>query len=223
MVTRSHRIIMLMRTLLIAVLCIAPLAGAEGGFTSLFNGTDLRGWALVYKSKSTKGYLVKDNMIVCPADGGGNLLTVKEYANFIFRFEFLTSPGGNSGVGIWAPLAGDVSRTGIEIQILDQNNEKYKGWLKPWQHHGSIYGIIPAQADALKPAGEWNAEEILVNGRRIVVTLNGKIITNGDLDSVTDPKIIGAHPGMMRSRGHIGFLGHGSLVEFRNIRIRELP
>jgi len=214
---------MLVRTLLIAALCLVPLTGAEEGFSSLFNGKDLRGWALVYKSGSTKGYVVEGNKIVCPADGGGNLLTVKEYANFIFRFEFLTSPGGNNGVGIWAPLAGDVSRTGIEIQILDQDNEKYKGWLKPWQHHGSIYGIIPAQAAALKPAGEWNAEEILVNGRHIVVTLNGKIITDGDLDSVSDPKIISAHPGMMRSRGHVGFLGHGSLVEFRNIRIKELP
>lgn len=214
---------MLMRTLLIAVLCLTPLLGAEEGFTSLFNGTDLRGWVLVYKSKSTKGYLAQDGKIVCPADGGGNLLTVNEYSNFIFRFEFRTAPGGNNGVGIWAPLAGDVSKTGIEIQILDQDNEKYKGWLKPWQHHGSIYGIIPAQKDALKPAGEWNQEEILVEQRRIVVTLNGVVITNGDLNSVTDPKIISAHPGMMRSRGHVGFLGHGSLVEFRNIRIKELP
>jgi len=131
-------------------------------------------------------------------------------------------PGGNNGIGIRAPLEGDAAYVGMEIQILDHDHAKYKGKLKPTQHHGSVYDVIPATADALKPAGEWNSEEIRIKGGKITVTLNGRVITKGDLSKVTDPEILKKHPGVRRAKGHIGFLGHGSLVEFRNIRIREL-
>lgn len=212
-------------TRILTVFLLLASAGfaAEDGFTSLFNGTDLRGWVLVHKTKTGKGYIVRDGMLVCPRDGGGNLLTVREFSNFIFRFEFRIEPGGNNGVAIRAPISGDVAYTGIEIQILDHDHPKYKGWLKPWQRHGAVYNIVPPQRDALKPAGEWNEEEILVLGPHIRVTLNGVIINDADLSQVTDPKIIAKHPGMRRTRGRVGFLGHGSLVEFRNIRIKELP
>ncbi len=212
------------RILTALLLIIAPAVfAAENGFTSLFNGTDLRGWVLVHKTKTGKGYIVRDGMIVCPRDGGGNLLTVREFSNFIFRFEFRLEPGGNNGVAIRAPIAGDIAYSGMEIQILDHNHPKYRGWLKPWQRHGAVYNIVPPQRDALKPAGEWNEEEILVLGPHIRVTLNGVVINDADLSQVTDPKIIAKHPGMRRTKGRIGFLGHGSLVEFRNIRIKELP
>jgi hypothetical protein len=82
--------------------------------------------------------------------------------------------------------------------------------------------VIPAKADALKPAGEWNSEEIRIRGSKITVRLNGKVITEGDLAKVTDAAVLKKHPGIRREKGHIGFLGHGSLVEFRNIRIKEL-
>lgn len=162
-------------------------------------------------------------MLVCPAEGGGNLFTEKEYANFILRFEFRMEPGGNNGVGIRAPLQGDPAYQGMEIQILDDQHPKYKGWLKPEQHHGSIYDVIPARTGFLKPAGEWNEEEIMADGRRIRVTLNGVIIVDVNLDIVREPQVLKRHPGLLRTSGHIGFLGHGTRVEFRNIRIKELP
>jgi hypothetical protein len=56
----------------------------------------------------------------------------------------------------------------------------------------------------------------------VTVTLNGKVIVDADLNRVTDPEILRAHPGMRRDRGHIGFLGHGSLVQFRNISVKDL-
>ena len=59
--------------------------------------------------------------------------------------------------------------------------------------------------------------------RRIKVTLNGTVILDADLDSVKDPEVLKKHPGLARTSGHIGFLGHGALVEFRNIRVKELP
>ena len=65
-----------------AALSLSTALGAvEEGFTSLFNGKDLTGWQLV--GKHGPGYLVEDGVIVCPANGGGNLFTEKEYSNFI--------------------------------------------------------------------------------------------------------------------------------------------
>lgn len=205
--------------LLAACLC---LAAQEQGFTPLFNGKNLEGWLLVHTANSGKGYLVEDGRIICPRDGGGNLLTVDEYADFVLRFEFKTEPGGNSGVGIRAPIEGDIAYTGMEIQILDHGHARYAGQLQPWQRHGSLYNVQAAEGDALKPAGEWNEEEIRVEGDRITVTLNGQVITRADLRGITDPAVLAKHPGVGRKTGRIGFLGHGSLVEFRNIRIREL-
>jgi len=204
---------------------LAILAGflffaTDPGFKPLFNGKDLSGWTLL--SKKGPGYVVQNGVLVCPEEGGGNLLTDEEFDNFVFRFEFKLTPGGNNGVGIRAPLAGDIAYSGMEIQILDHGNEKYKGWLKPTQRHGSVYDVIPASGEALKPVGEWNVEEITANGPKIQVKLNGKVITDADLSTVTDPAILKKHPGLQRKSGRIGFLGHGSHVEFRNIQIKRL-
>jgi hypothetical protein len=167
--------------------------------------------------------VVQDDKIVCPAEGGGNLFTEKEYANFAFRFEFMLTPGANNGVGIRAPFEGDAAYQGMEIQILDDGDPVYKGKIRPEQYHGSVYDAIPARTGYRKPVGEWNEEEIVANGRRIKVTLNGVIILDADLDIVKEPKVLEHHPGLARRAGHIGFLGHGTLVQFRNIRVKELP
>jgi Domain of Unknown Function (DUF1080) len=71
-------------------------------------------------------------------------------------------------------------------------------------------------------AGEWNTQEIRADRRHIRVTLNGSVIVDANLDSVTDPEVLREHPGLQRSQGHVGFLGHSSRVEFRNLRIKEL-
>ena len=167
--------------------------------------------------------MVENHVLVCPADGGGNLFTRKEYSNFVVRFEFRTEPGGNNGVGIRAPLEGDAAYAGMEIQILDDQAPVYQGKLRPAQYHGSIYDVVPARQGFLKKAGEWNQEEITASGRRITVMLNGTTIVDANLDSVKDPQVLKKHPGLARSQGHIGFLGHDTRVEFRNIRLRELP
>ena len=211
-------------TMFVLMVVASPLAqgqGDESGFSPIFNGTSLAGWKLV--SGVGPGYVVRDKTIVCPKDGGGNLFTEKEYANFILRFEFKTEPGGNNGIGIRAPYEGNSSVEGMEIQILDDGHAMYKGKIKSEQHHGSIYDVIPARTGYLKPAGEWNSEEISANGRKIRVTLNGVIIVDADLDTVREPEVFQKHPGLRRTAGHIGLLGHGSLVEFRNLRIKELP
>src|SRR6202171_5148454 len=181
------------------------MRAAESGFTTLFNGKDLTGWKLV--GKEGRGYIVENGLLECPADGGGNLLTEKEYANFVFRFEFRLFEGSNNGIGIRAPLAGDVAYSGMEIQILDDGAPRYQGKLKPAQYHGSIYDVIPAKQGFKKPTGEWNSEEITAKGRSIVVILNGTTIVDANLDTVRDPAVLEKHPGLARSSGHIGLLG----------------
>lgn len=200
----------------------APLARAgEEGFQPLFDGATLDGWTLVYGKG--RGYVVEDGAIVCPEDGGGNLYTVKEYADFVLRLEWRLWEGGNNGIGIRAPLEGDAAYAGMEIQILDDEAPVYqKMGLKPSQYTGSIYDVFPAKRGYVLRNGAWNDMEILAQGRKIQVTLNGQKITDANLDDVKDPEILKKHPGLQRRSGHIGFLGHGTRVEFRRIRIRVL-
>jgi hypothetical protein len=193
---------------------------SDEGFTTLFDGKSLEGWKLI--DKKGDGYVVKDGVLVCPADGGGRLFVDKQYANFILRFDFKNSPGGNNGVGLRAPLKGDPAYVGMEIQILDDDAPVYAK-LQPYQYCGSVYGVAAAKRGALHKAGEWNSEEIVCDGRRVKVTLNGQVIVDANLDDVKDPAVLKTHPGLARKEGYVGFLGHSSLVEFRNIRIKELP
>ncbi len=192
----------------------------ERGFTSLFDGKTLKGWTLA--GKKGDGYVVRDGHIVCTEGGGGNLLTEKEYGDFILRLEYRVGPGGNNGVGIRAPLTDkQIAYYGMEIQVLDDDHPKYAN-LKPWQFCGSIYGVTPARRGATKAAGMWNSMEITAIGRRMQVKLNGRKVVDANLNDVTDPQIIESHPGMLRAVGRIGLLGHNDEVAFRNIRIKEL-
>jgi hypothetical protein len=132
------------------------------------------------------------------------------------------TPGANNGLGIRTPNKGDAAYVGMELQILDDSAEVYKN-IQPWQHHGSIYNVVASKPGYLKPVGEWNSEEVIADGRRIVVKLNGEVIVDANLDDVKDPETLKKHPGLQNTKGHIGFLGHGSPLAFRNIRIKELP
>jgi hypothetical protein len=197
------------------------LAGPEKdeGFIPLFDGHDLAGW-----TGDTKGYAAENGKIVIdPGRGSGNLYTEKEYADFVLRFDFKLTPAANNGIGIRAPLEGDAAYAGMEIQILEDGSPVYHD-LQPYQFHGSIYGVVPARRGVLRPVGEWNTEEIAAKGRKVMVTVNGTRIVDADLDQAAAGGTIDHrdHPGLKRESGHVGFLGHGSIVEFRNIRIKEL-
>jgi len=192
----------------------------EEGFVALFNGRNLDGW-----TGDKVSYTVEEGIIVIkPGEGhGGNLYTDKEYSDFVFRFEFQLTPGANNGLGIRTPTEGDAAYAGMELQILDNTASIYAG-LEPYQYHGSVYGVIPARRGFLRPVGDWNYEEVTVKGTKIRVVLNGAVIINGDIAKASEKGTIDGkdHPGLKNSKGHIGFLGHGSLVSFRNVRIKEL-
>ena len=206
-----------------AIFAATGLANAaEKDFNPLFNGKDLSGWTLI--KGHGPGYVVEKEVLVCPADGGGNLFTEKEYSDFILRLDWRLWDGGNNGVGIRAPLEGDAAYVGMEIQILDEEAAVYKKGkgLKPTQYTGSVYDVFAAKAGHVKRDGVWNVYEIQAKGSHIKVTLNGIVITNADLSTVKDEAVLKKHPGLARKEGHIGFLGHGTRVEFRNIRIKTL-
>jgi len=189
------------------------------GFVSLFDGSNLDQWV-----GNKTGYLVEEGMIAShPENEGGNIYTKDEFANFVYRFEFQLTPSANNGLGIRAPLEGDAAYVGMELQILDNEADMYKS-LNPYQYHGSVYGVIPSKRGYLKPIGEWNQQEVIANGSKIKVTLNGQVILEGDIKEASKNGTVdhNQHPGLLNKTGHIGFLGHGDVVRFRNIRIKKL-
>lgn len=206
---------------LCALVCgAAGQATAQKGFEKLFDGKTLTGWKLMHGVGP--GYVPKDGILVCPADGGGNLFTEKEYSDFVFKFDFQLEHNANNGVGLRAPLEGDSAYMGMECQILDDTAEMY-AHLEPGQYHSSIYKVLPAKRGSLKPVGQWNHEEITAIGRHIKVVVNGVVTVDGSLNDVTDPATLAQHPGMLRPTGHVGFLGHGPTgCAFRNIFIKDL-
>ena len=121
----------------------------------------------------------------------------------------------------------------MEIQILDHHGSKYGGdaemsngkkrklsWLKPWQYHGSIYGVVPAKIGYLNPVGEWNKETIIAIDDHVMVILNGAVIVDAFLDGIR-PVDGGTHLGIHNPSGHIMLAGHSDRVEFRNLRIAD--
>lgn len=191
-----------------------PKPDAEG-FLPIFNGKDLTGWV-----GHTRAYRIENGVLT----GGGNLhYSLREFGDFILRFEFKLVPGANSGIAIRTPLLGRASYQGMEIQVLDDTAPKYKG-LQPYQYHGSIYGVVPAKRGHQKPVGEWNTEEIIAKGPHVKVILNGVTIVDANIDEASKNGTIDnkSHPGLKREKGYIGFCGHGSPVSYRNFRIKPL-
>ncbi|HPD86583.1 MAG TPA: DUF1080 domain-containing protein, partial [Proteiniphilum sp.] len=192
----------------------------KDGFKILFDGTHLDEW-----TGNKRDYAVEGGQIVLyPSENfGGNLYTLQEYGDFVFRFEFMLTPGANNGLGIRTPMEGDAAYQGMELQILDNDAPIYEN-LEVYQYHGSVYGVIPAKRGFLKPNGEWNSQEVIADGDNIKVILNGTTILDGNIREATKNGTADGkeHPGLFNKKGHLGFLGHGSVVKFRNIRIREL-
>ncbi len=187
-------------------------------FKSLFNGEDLSGW-----QASVENYEVVDGAIRCKKGKGGMLLTENEYANFIARLEFRLPPHGNNGLAIRSSGKGDPAYAAMcELQVLDSEHPGYAS-LDDRQYHGSAYGMVAAKRGFLREAGQWNFQEVTVNGSKIKVELNGSVILDTDLSKVTEYMGGKPHPGKDRTSGFFGFAGHGDAVEFRNVAIKELP
>lgn len=191
----------------------------SAGFRTIFNGRDFTGWA-----GPVDNYEVKDGALLCKPGQGGTIYTRDEYGDFVVRLEFKLPKGGNNGLAIRYPGRGDTAYAGMtEIQVLDDDYEKATGHeIDPRQAHGSVYGMIAAQRGYQRPIGEWNFQEVTVQGSKIKVELNGFVILDGDVATVKEFLGNSPHPGKDRTRGHFGFAGHNDPVSFRNIWLKPL-
>jgi hypothetical protein len=193
------------------------------GFVEHVNGKDLSNW-----QGAVDNYEIKDGAIVCKQGKGGDLLTKEEFENGIIRVEFKLPKAGNNGIALRTPLGGHSASDGLELQVIDSDgyNEKQaaagKPGLKPEQYHGSLYHCVGAKHGYLRPVGEWNFQEIEVQGSKIKVTLNGTKIL--DVDTATFDRSQIAHPpkGLDHTKGFIGFAGHSDPVAFRSFKVKKL-
>ncbi|MCB1227865.1 MAG: DUF1080 domain-containing protein, partial [Verrucomicrobiales bacterium] len=194
----------------------------DEGFVEHVNGKDLSNW-----QGAVDSYEVVDGAITCKPGKGGDLLTQDEFENGIIRVEFKLPPAGNNGIALRTPLGGHSAKDGLELQVIDSDgyNAKMaaagKSGLKPYQYHGSLYHCVGAKHGYLRPVGEWNYEEIEVEGQHIKVTLNGTKILDVNLDELDRSQIEHPPAGLDRTKGFIGFAGHSDPVVFRSFKVKK--
>ena len=201
----------------------------QQGWRPLFDGATLAGWRIYHGGAPTSGWQVQDGTIVRVAGPAvGDLVTSETFANFDLALDWKVTPGGNSGIIYRVDDSGDATyMTGPEMQVLD--DERHLDGKSALTSAGAVYGLYPAPRGVVKPAGEWNAARILVNGNHVEHWLNGKRMGQYELgstewmDKVKASKF-DAWKGYGRYQtGRIALQDHGDVVSFRNIRIRVLP
>lgn len=201
----------------VAIASALPHTAAAADWKPLFNGKDLDGWKSI--GGPAKSWKAEDGLLFCTGEEGGWLSTDKEYGDFELELEFKTPKGGNSGVFLRAPHEGNPAFAGMEIQVLDDYDDQYSK-LNDYQYCGSLYDVVAAKPRVTKKAGEWQKMQITCQGNKVKVTLNGTQIVDADLAAHKDK--VATHPGLTRSKGHIGLQNHGSRLDYRNIKVREL-
>lgn len=180
--------------------------------------TGLVGWQQIGGQQGA--WRFEKGVLAVEGENAGWLATNRQYNNFALSLEFRVAPGGDGGVFIRAPLEGDPAYTGLKIQITDDYAERQSP-LESWQYTGSIYGIQAPSDRVSAKAGQWQTLVIVAQGPRVRVGLNGTKIVDADLTNYSH--IAPTHPGLARTDGYIGLQSRGSRIEFRQIRIRELP
>ncbi len=202
-------------------------AGKAAGWSSLFNGKDLKGW-----SGGDSGYAVRNGELVFLVEGSSPYLaTEADYTDFQLRLDFKVSKMANSGLFLRSARGGgNPSFTGCEVQILDDFNWEAEtgSKLKPYQFTGGLYGAVAAKPKVLRPLGEWNTYDVIYRGSRILVSLNGKVLYDVDTKDLKPEQ--GAPFADRVPTGFIGLQRHGpagkvdgdAYAWFRNLYVRPL-
>lgn len=206
------------RWMLMGLLLLAAPAWCDDkdeGFRPLFNGTDLTGWEGADKD-AAECWLVDEGELVCTGKPGPWLRSTEEYGDFELRLEYKLKEGGNSGVYIRVPKDGKHhgDGSGIEVQILDDNAERYKE-LKAYQYSGSLYAIVAAEPRVSKPASDWNTMTIRCEGTKYEVHHNGQQVVKSD--ETAAPELA-----KRLTKGYLGLQNHNEEVRFRNVVIKSL-
>jgi|GEM_PF-2042766 len=191
---------------------------------AIFNGENLDGWTTVGGSTDIRAWEAVDGTLHRKS-GGGDIVTGKEYGNFILDFEWKISPGGNSGLKYkFANFDGDW--IGCEYQVLD--DDAHSDGMLGTHRTASVYDIIAPKIDAAKPIGEYNKSRIIVNGKRIQHYLNGRLTVDVIVGSPEWEK--GFQASKFRDHAEFGKIAegkilvqdHGNEVWFKNMVVREL-
>ncbi|HEX3233511.1 MAG TPA: DUF1080 domain-containing protein [Gemmatimonadales bacterium] len=200
---------------------------AEGEWRTLFDGGSLEGWRGFKKDSVPAGWQVVDGALT-RVGKAGDLITRDEFGDFELTLEWKVAEGGNSGIMYRVTEdAGETYESGPEMQVLD--DARHKDGQSRLTAAGSAYGLYPAPAGVVKPAGEWNAVRILVRGNHVEHWLNGTKVVEYELGSPDWKAKVQASkfkqwPGYGRAAsGHIALQDHGDRVAYRNIKVRTLP
>jgi hypothetical protein len=199
----------------------------SGGWRPLFDGRTTAGWRGFRQDSMPAGWQVVDGALTRVAEAG-DIITVEQFANFELELEWAVAPGGNSGIMFRVTEDSDATyKSGPEMQVLD--DAAHRDGQSRLTAAGSNYGLHAAPAGVVKPAGQWNAVRIVVNGAHVEHWLNATKVVEYELWSPEWEAQVAATkfaqwPGYGRARaGHIALQDHGDRVSYRNIRIRMLP
>lgn len=185
----------------------------DGGFVSLFTGTDLTGWHVMGQQDWHAG----NDILWTDGTGPGWLRSDLRYADFVLRLEYRVSQGAVSGIFLRSAEQGDPTFTGMKIALLDD-----AGQLTDLHSTGAVYGAVIPLFSVGKKAGDWNQVEITCADRHLTVFLNGNRIHKIDFD---DPAFVFAEKrplSRIPNQGYIGLESHTNRVDFRNLRILVL-
>jgi len=205
------------------------------GFIRLFDGVSTSGWHTYGKDKTGAAWEVVDGALHLNIQGKGkeergDLVTDSEYENFHLKLEWKISERGNSGIIFNIhedPVKyRDTYNTGLEMQVLD--NEGH-GDGKIHKHRaGDLYDLIASSEEPVKPVGEWNLAEIIVNNGKLDFYLNGVNVVSTQLFNDQWKELVAGSkfrrmPGFgIYRKGKIALQDHDNEVWFRNIMIKEL-
>jgi hypothetical protein len=204
----------------------ADPGAAAAAWRPLFDGVTTNGWR-GFRRTDAAGWQVVDSALTRVGEGA-DLITQDQFANFELELEWKVAPGGNSGILFRVTEdAQQTYHTGPEMQVLD--DAAHQDGQSRLTSAGSNYALHAAPEGVVRPAGEWNAVRLVVNGAHVEHWLNGVKIVEYQLwtpawDSLVAASKFVEWPGYGRARrGHIALQDHGDTVAYRNIRIRELP
>ena len=198
------------------------------GWQPLFDGKTLNGWR-PFNHKPAGGWEVVDGTLHAIAKVKGvELITEKKFRDFEFAWEWKVPVAGNNGVKYFVTEA-RTSAPGHEYQMLDDkaHPDAKHG---PIRQTASFYYVLPPAADkAYREPGAWNQSKIVVQGKKVEHWLNGAKVVQYEIGSAdwearrTSSKFANSTKYGRAKRGFIALQDHGDRVEFRNIRLRELP
>lgn len=204
------------------------------GWRLLFDGKSLAGWRPYGKPGAgpeaiTNGWKVADGVLLkVGGEKGGDIITDRTFDNFELAWEWRISKGGNNGVKYMVTEARP-GAPGYEYQMVDDLSERWQK-AEAVNRTAAFYDILAPAADKLlKPAGEWNASRVVVNGSRVEHWLNGAMVLAYELggDAVKAGLATShfkKHPDFgTKIVGHIMLTDHRDEASFRNIKLRELP